>query len=239
MSGPRLALPAALVVSLASGSPAGAQAPETPEDVVRVERAVVQLADAKRAASDEVARGKRAGARALRRCKDRGPGWDRIRAVRVPAQRTLYRRGAKRLWRDLNEVSGETAALDAYRKPFERFVKRLDGRLADLLLQAGVDAWRRRIAYYDAATGFGTCRTFERLLRRVRQFEPNVQADYLAGDIYNRMVRFASKRRRRAAARHWGARYDAALQGARAQLVALGGDAGYATFFAFGHSLRG
>jgi hypothetical protein len=235
----RLALLAALVASLAPASAAGAQTAEKPEDVVRTENAITQLANAKRGAADEVAAGKRAASKALRRCKRRGPGWERIRAVRVPAQRSLYTRGARMLWKDLNQVAGETAALDAYRKPFERFVERLDGRLADPLLQAGVEAWRRRIAYYAAATGFGTCKTFERPLRRVRQFEENVRADYLAGDIYNRMVRFASKRRRRAAARHWGARYDSALQDARAQLVALGGDEGYATFFAFGHSLRG
>jgi hypothetical protein len=235
----RLALLAALVASLAPASAAGAQTAEQPEDVVRAENAVTQLANAKRAAADKVAAGKRAATKALRRCKNRGPGWERIRAVRAPAQRSLYTRGARRLWRDLDEVAGETAALDAYRKLFERFVERLDGRLADPLLQGGVDAWRRRIAYYEAATGFGTCRTFERLLRPVRQFEENVRADYLAGDIYNRMARFAPKRRRRAAARHWGARYNAALQAARVQLVALGGDEGYATFFAFGHSLRG
>jgi hypothetical protein len=34
-------------------------------------------------------------------------------------------------------------------------------------------------------------------------------------------------------------RYDAALQAARDRLVALGGNDGYATFFSFGHSLRG
>lgn len=66
-----------------------------------------------------------------------------------------------------------------------------------------------------------------------------MEADYLAGDIYNRMVRFVPNTRRRAATRHWGARYDAALRDARTQLVALSGDAGYATLFAFGHSLRG
>ena len=66
-----------------------------------------------------------------------------------------------------------------------------------------------------------------------------MRADYPAGDIYHRMVRFVANRRRRAAARHWGAGYDAALRNARTQLVALGGDQGYATFFAFGHSLRG
>jgi hypothetical protein len=40
--------------------------------------------------------------------------------------------------------------------------------------------------------------------------------------------------RQRAAARaHWGSRYDAALEAARNQLKALGGDEGYANFFAF------
>jgi hypothetical protein len=235
----RLLLPTALGILLAAAASAGAQASGKPEDVVRVEGAVTQLAAAKRAAVGEVAAGERAGARALRRCRSRGPGWSRIRAVRVPAQRSLYRRGAKTLWRELGEVAAERAAFDAYRKPFERFVRRFDRPLADPVLQAGVEAWRRRVALYEAATGFGTCTTFERLLRPVRQFSENVRADYLAGDIYNRMVRFVSDTRRRAAARHWGARYDAALRSARTQLVALGGDEGLATFFAFGHSLRG
>jgi hypothetical protein len=239
MSRVRLVFFAALGASFAAASSAGAHAPEQPEDVVRTEDAVIELANAKRAAADKVAAGKRAEGRALRKCKSRGPGWERIRAVRVPAQRSLYRRGAKALWKDLKEVAGETVALDAYRKPYERFVERLDGRLDDPVLQAGVDAWRRRIAYYEAATGFGTCKTFEKLLKPVRQFKETVPADYLAGHIYNRMVRFAATRRRRAAARHWGASYDAALRNARTQLVALGGDYGYATFFAFGHSLRG
>jgi hypothetical protein len=227
---------AALAACLALAAPAVAQ---TPEDVVRVENAVTYLGPAKRAAADEVAEGRRAAARALRKCESRGPGWSRIRAVRVPAQRNLYRRGAKTLWRELNEVAAERAALDAYRKPFERFLARFDRPLADPLLQAGVEAWRKRVAYYEAATSFGTCETFEQLLKPVRQFPENVRADYLAGDIYNEMVRFVSDSRRKAARRHWGSRYDAALQRARTQLVALGGDEGYATFFAFGHSLRG
>jgi hypothetical protein len=232
----RLILVAALGAMLAAAPAAVAQ---KPEDVVRVESAVVDLANAKKAAAGEVAAGRRAGAKALRKCKSRGPGWSRIRAVRVPAQRSLYRRGAKILWRELGEVAVERAALDAYRKPFERFVNRFERPLDDPVLQAGVEAWRKRIAYYETATGFGTCRAFERLLRPVRQFEENVRADYLAGDIYNKMVRFVSDSRRRAAARHWGSRRDNALRAARTQLIALGGNEGYATFFAFGHSLRG
>jgi hypothetical protein len=232
----RLLLPAALAVALLAAPAAGAQ---QPGDVVRVENAVKALADAKRAAAGEVAAGKRAATRALRGCESEGPGWKRIGAVRVAAQRSLYRRGAKTLWRELNEVAEERAAFEAYRRPFEHFVDRLDQPLADPLLQAGVGAWRARIAYYEAATGFATCKTFERLLKPVRQFEANVRADYLAGDIYNRMVRFVSDTRRRAAARHWSGRREAALRSARTQLVMLGGDEGYATFFAFGHSLRG
>ena len=72
-----------------------------------------------------------------------------------------------------------------------------------------------------------------------RQFAENVRADYLAGDIYNKMVRFAENEKRKAGRRHWGSRYDAALSAARTQHEALGGNVGYATLFAFGHSLRG
>ena len=230
---------AALAALLAAAVSAGAQETQKPEDVVRVERAVTELAPAKRAAAGEVAAGRRAAAKALLRCKRGGPGWKRIRAVRVPAQRSLYTRGAKELWRELGEVAAERAAFDAYRNAFDRFLARFDRPLSDPVLQAGIEAWRKRMAYYEAATGFGTCATFERLLKPVRQFKENVRADYLAGDIYNKMVRFVADSRRKAAVRHWGSRYDAALQNARNQLVALGGDQGYATYFAFGHSLRG
>jgi hypothetical protein len=235
----RLIALAALGALVAAAPPAGAQVVAKPDDVVRVEKAVTELAGAKRAVAGAVAAGERAAAKALGKCKASGPGWKRIRAVRVPAQRSLYTRGARTLWKELNEVALERAALDAYRGPFERFVGRFEQPLADPVLQAGVDAWRKRLAYYDAATGFGTCKSFERLLKPVRQFKENVRADYLAGDIYNRMVRFVADARRKAGARHWGFRYDAALSAARTQLVALGGNDGYATFFAFGHSLRG
>ena len=42
-----------------------------------------------------------------------------------------------------------------------------------------------------------------------------------------------SRRQAKAARRHWGSRYDAALDAARNQLKALGGDEGYAAYFAF------
>jgi hypothetical protein len=228
----------AFAVLLGAALPAAGQVPK-PEDVVRVERAVTELAEAKRDAAAQVAANERAAAKALRRCKSAGPGWKRIRAVKVPVQRSLYTRGARTLWKELGEVAVERAALDAYRKSFDHFLSRFERPLADHVLQAGADAWRKRIAYYEAATGFASCRTFEKALRPVRQFEENVRADYLAGAIYNKMVRLVSDSRRRAAARHFGSREDAALRSARTQLVALGSNEGYATFFAFGHSLRG
>jgi hypothetical protein len=59
------------------------------------------------------------------------------------------------------------------------------------VLQAGVDAQRKRLAYDRAAYSFGAARS------------------------------------------HWGSRDDNALEAARDQLKALGGDEGYANYFAF------
>jgi hypothetical protein len=214
-------------------------APEKTEDVLRVERAVTGLAPAKRAAAGDVTENKRAAVKALSKCEGDGPGWAAIRKVKVPVQRSLYRRGAHILWKALGEVAAERAALDAYRPAFQRFLGRFDTPLDDPALQAGVDAWRKRIALYEAYTPIGTCRQFNKLAQRARQFPPNVEADYKSGDIYNRMVRFVEDTKRAAARRHWGSRYDAALKAARDRLIELGGNEGYATFFAFGHSLRG
>jgi hypothetical protein len=234
-----LTILAVLLIALGAAAPAGAQAPAKPEDVVRVENAVVDLAVAKRAAAKQVEANRLAAAKALRKCKSSGPGWKRIRSVRVPAQRSLYTRGARTLWKELGEVADQRAALEAYRQHFLRFVSRFDRPLSDPVLQAGVDAWRKRIDYYEASTPFGTCKTFEKLLKPVRQFKENVRADYLAGDIYNKMVRYVADTQRAAARKHWGSRHASALEAARDQLVALGGNDGYATFFAFGHSLNG
>ncbi len=228
-----------LLCLLACAAPAAAQAPLKPEDVQRVERAVIELAPAKRAAANAVAANERAAQKALSACRNKGPGWKKIRAVRVAAQRSLYTRGARELWSGLSELAAERAAFDAYRPAFERFLSRFDRPLSDPVLQAGVDAWRKRIDLYAAYTPLASCKHFNRLAGRARQFAENVRADYLAGDIYNKMVRFVEDEKRKAARRHWGSRYDAALSAARGQLEALGGNAGYATFFAFGHSLRG
>jgi hypothetical protein len=71
----------------------------------------------------------------------------------------------------------------------------------------------------------------------VREFKiggsHGVSGDYYAGKIYNDFVRYVSNRQRTAARAHWGSREDNALEAAREQLKALGGDQGYANYFAF------
>jgi hypothetical protein len=71
----------------------------------------------------------------------------------------------------------------------------------------------------------------------VREFKiggsHGVSGDYYAGKIYNDFVRYVSNRQRAAARAHWGSREDNALEAARDQLKALGGDQGYANYFAF------
>jgi hypothetical protein len=228
-----------LAAAMAWSTAARGEEPVKPEDVQRIERAVTELSSFKRAAADEVQANKKAATEALAKCEDSGPGWKAIRAVKVPAQRSLYRRGARTLWKALGEVAAERAAYDAYRPGFERFLGRFDTPLADSVLQAGVDAWHKRIDLYEAYTPIGTCAQFNRMAKRARQFPANVEADYKSGDIYNRMVRFVETTKRAAARRHWGSRYAAALEVARDRLIELGANDGYATFFAFGHSLRG
>lgn len=234
-----LAAVGALLAAMAWSTAARGQALEKTEDVLRVERGINELAPAKRAAADEVGANKRAAARALAKCEDAGRGWQAIRAVGVSAQRSLYRRGARILWKGLGEIAAERAAFDAYRPAFERFLRRFDTPLGDAVIQSGVEAWRKRMALYEAYTPVGTCRQFNKLASRARGFPPDVEADYKAGAIYQRMARFVEKTKRAAARRHWGSRYDAALRAARDRLIELGGNEGYATFFSFGHSLRG
>jgi hypothetical protein len=216
-------------------APAAAQAPD---DVQRIEKAVVALAIAKRAAAGQVAENRRAAVKALAVCKSSGPGWSKIRSVGVAAQRRLYARGARTLWKELGDLATEGAAFEAYRPGFERFLSRLESPFSDPLLAAGAEAWRQRVELYAAYTPLGTCQSFNRLARRAREFPESFRADYLAGDIYNRMTRFVDSAKRKAARAHWGSRDSSALEAARGQLVALGGDEGYAAFFAFGHSLR-
>jgi hypothetical protein len=157
--------------------------------------------------------------------------------VNDASQRNAYARGARTLWNNLQKTAVEGAWVEVYTPYLERFLRRFETPLSDPVLQAGIDAQRKRLAFDQAAYSFGTCATFNRLMKKVREFKiggsHGVAGDYYAGKIYNDLLRYVSRRQAKAARAHWGYRYDGALQAARDQLKALGGDQGYANYFAF------
>jgi hypothetical protein len=221
---------------LALAAPAAAQSPK-PADVTRIENAVIELAKQKSGGAGQVSARRRAAQAALGACRTKGTGWARIRKVRDRAQRDAYARGARALWNGLNEVAAEGAWVEVYTPFFERFLNRFDTPLSDPVLQAGIAAQGKRLAYDKAAYSFGTCATFNTQLGKVREFKiggsHGVSGDYYAGKIYNGFVRYVANRQRAAARAHWGSREDGALAAARDQLKSLGGDQGYASYFAF------
>ena len=221
---------------LALAVPATAHA-QKPADVTRIENAVVELAKLKSAAKGQVNAHERAAASSLGACRSKGPGWARIRKVKDASQRNAYARGARTLWNNLQKTAVEGAWVEVYTPYLERFLRRFETPLSDPVLQGGIDAQRKRLAFDQAAYSFGTCGTFNRLMKKVREFKiggrHGVAGDYYAGKIYNDFVRYVARRQARAARAHWGSRYDGALQAARDQLKALGGDQGYANYFAF------
>jgi hypothetical protein len=233
--GVRRVLAIAALTTLALAAPAAAQ---KPADVTRVETAVTELAKLKRGSQADVDARKRSAAAALGACRSgKGPGWARIKKVHDASQRNAYARGAKTLWNDLRDTATEGAWVQVYTPHFERFLRRFDTPLSDPVLQAGIDAQRHRLAFDQSAYSFGSCATFNKLMKKVREFKiggsHGVSGDYYAGKIYNDFVRYVPKRQSAAARAHWGSRWQAALDAARDQLVALGGDQGYANYFAF------
>jgi hypothetical protein len=233
----RIRIASLAAVAVAMAAPASAQVVQKAFDVTRVESAVVELAKLKRGSEGRVAAQGREAQAALAACRSKGRGWARIRKVRDRAQRGAYTRGAKALWSALDKVAVEGAWVEVYTPHFERFLRHFDTPLSDPVLQAGIDAQRERLASDKAAYSFGSCATFNRQLKKVREFKVGgshgVEGDYRAGRIYNGFVRYVSNRQRAAARAHWGSRYDSALEAARDQLKALGGDEGYANYFAF------
>ena len=228
---------ACCAVLLVLATPASAQIAQKPADVTRIEAAVVELAKLKSATKGQVNARERAAESALRSCRSKGRGWARIRKVKDSSQRNAYARGAKTLWNNLGKTAVEGAWVEVYTPYLERFLRRFETPLSDPVLQAGIDAQRKRLAFDQAAYSFGTCGTFNRLMKKVREFKiggsHGVAGDYYAGKIYNDFVRYVARRQAKAARAHWGSRYEGALEAARDQLKALGGDAGYASYFAF------
>jgi hypothetical protein len=230
----RRVLAISVMTTLVLAAPAAAQ---KPADVTRVESAVVELAKLKKGSQGQVDAHERSAADALGSCRSRGPGWARIRKVRDASQRNAYARGAKTLWSNLRATAVEGAWVEVFSPHFNRFLNHFDTPLSDPVLEAGIDAQRHRLAFDQAAYSFGTCATFNKLMKKVREFKiggsHGVSGDYYAGKIYNDFVRYVSKREAAAARAHWGSRYQGALDAARDRLKALGGDEGYANYFAF------
>ena len=230
----RRVLAISLIAMLAFAAPAAAQ---KPADVTRVEAAVVELGKLKRGSAGQVDAHERSAVAALAACRTGGPGWKRIRGVRDASQRNAYARGARALWANLKTTAVEGAWVEVFTPHFERFLGRFDTPLTDTILQAGIDAQAHRLAFNRAAYSFGTCATFNALMKKVREFKiggsHGVSGDYYAGKIYNDFVRYVSRRQAAAAGAHWGSRYQSAIDAARDQLKALGGDEGYANYFAF------
>ena len=98
-------------------------------------------------------------------------------------------------------MAAEGAWVEVYSPAFERFLRHFDTPLSDPVLQAGIDAQRRRLAFNRAAYSFGSCATFNTQLKKVREFkvggEHGVSGDYYAGKIYNGFVRYVRPPARR------------------------------------------
>jgi hypothetical protein len=106
------------------------------------------------------------------------------------------------------------------------------------VLQAGIDAHRRHLAYYEAATPFSTCKTFGKLMKSVRSYGTDATGDARAGDVFTKLTTFVRNRESSAVRRYYGSREVRALNAAKARLMELGGNGGYANYFAFAFSLR-
>jgi hypothetical protein len=226
-----------LCAALFAAAPA-VSAADRPQDVQRTERAVLELDRAKRSLVGEVSDRKTAVEHSLRKCKSKGKGWKRLRRVRNRSQVHSYRRGAKMLWSELHRVAFDRAALDVEHPIFERFLSHFEPPLGDPVLEAGVDAHRHRLAYYEDATSFATCKTFNKLMRSVRGFRGDAEGDARAGDVFSKLSGYVTGREAAAVRKNWGSRYERALQAARERLKALGGNGGYADYFAFALALR-
>lgn len=211
---------------------------DRPADVQRSEAAVLELDRTKRSLVGDIAARQSKLVHSLGRCKSRGKGWARLKMVRSAGQRRTYRKGARFLWSELHRVTLDRAAFEVERPAFERFLSHFQPALTDTVLQAGVDAQRHRLAFYEDSTSFAGCATFEKLMKSVRGFGGDATGDARAGDVYTKLTAYVTGREAAAARRQWGSRYERALQAARQRLKDLGGNGGYADYFAFALALK-
>jgi hypothetical protein len=232
----RLATSLTVLLALVAAAPAAAQVTR-PADVLRVESAMSELGRLKEASRAQVDSRTAAAQRALRKCRTGGRGWKRIRAVRDASQRNAYARGARTLWANLGKVVVDGARVEVFTPHYERFLRRFETPVSDPVIQAGIEAQGKRLAYENAAWSFGTCGTFNKLLKKVKEFKiggrHGVAGDYYAGRIHNIFAGYVASRQRAAARTHWKSSSQSALEAARDQLKALGGNEGLANYFVF------
>jgi hypothetical protein len=218
---------------------------EQADELVPLERATTELGRAKRSAARGIAR--LSSATALRPCLRGGPGWKRIRAVRHAPQRVLYTASARRLLADMRLLlDGQRPRIVALEPAFERFVAQLrSAGVSTPVLRDAVAAHARRLAAYRGLRSVkASCRVFNRLTKRVREFPTRsaaqiVRADYRTAPIARRIERHVSNQLK-AIDRRNGITYRDAdvLAEAAETIVDLGGSQGFATGFQYALSLR-
>ena len=192
----RLAIGLTVLLALAlAAAPAAAQA-QKPADVHarRERRRRAREAEARRR---EPGRPRAARGRSARsaKCRTKGPGWARIRKVRDPRSGTPTRAAPRTLWgeprrgrgrrapgsRSTRRTSSASCAASRRRCPTR------SSRPASTRSASGSPSTRR-------AYSFGTCATFNKLMKKVREFKiggsHGVSGDYYAGKIYNDFVRY-------------------------------------------------
>ena len=213
------------------------------EDRGRPARGACRSPSSRRPSGAPPARWRRtSGPRPRRSRSARAPAPAGRRSVRckIPAQRSLYRRGARTLWKALGEVAVERAAFDAYRPgvralpgPLRHPARRL-GRSRPAWTP-GASAWSstrptRRSARAASSTGWPSAPGSSRRTWRRTTSRATSTTAWCASSS-------------RPSARPPGATGARATprrcEAARDRLIELGANDGYATFFAFGHSLRG
>ena len=244
----RPAIFAALLVVLSIAAPAAtAQVSTAAAEVQPIEQAVAELGRAKRSAADAVARLSRRSTGVLAGCTNRGPGWRRIRAVKHAPQRNLYAASARRLLVDMRVlIDQQQSRIVAYGPAFERFGDQLGAApVSHSVLREAIAAQTRRLASYeDVADLAATCKVFNTLTARVREFPTRtadqiVRADYRAAPIARAIERHVSDQLRAVDRRHGITWRDVqTLDEAADAMVSLGSDPGFALGFQYALSLR-
>jgi hypothetical protein len=226
---------------------ATAQVSAAAAEVQPIEQAVTELGRAKRAAGDTVASLSRRSSGVLAGCAKSGPGWKRIRAVKHAPQRNLYAASARRLLADMRLLlDQQQARIAAYGPAFERFVTRVGAApVSNPVLREGIAAQARRLSSYrEIAQVEASCKVFNKLTARVREFptrtaEQIVRADYRAAPIARAIERNVSNQLRAIDRRHGISWRDVlTLEQAADAMLSLGSEQGYAVGFQYALSLR-